>query len=99
MKIHLKKSEIILFIMDFLRSEHLDKTLVDLETETGVNLYNYTKEIFFLRQLILEGQWSDAEEFLKPIKDHPNFEYNSAIFEIRKQKFLEMVELEVSDML
>jgi hypothetical protein len=96
MKLHLKKSEIVLLIMDFLKSEHLDKTLVDLEIETGLNLYNYTKEIFFLRQLILEGQWSDAEEFLKPLKEHPNFEYNSSIFEIRKQKFLELVELEVN---
>jgi hypothetical protein len=95
MKVLVKKSEIILFIMDFLKSENLNKTLVDLESETGINLYNYPKEISFLRQLILEGQWGDAEEFLKPIKDHPNFEYNLSIFEIRKQRFLELVELEV----
>jgi hypothetical protein len=94
-KIHLKKSEIVLFIMDFLKSEHLDKTLVSLESETGLHLYNYNKEISFLRQLILDGQWSDAEEFFKPLKDHPNFEHNASIFEIRKQKFLELVEQEV----
>jgi hypothetical protein len=95
MKINLKKSEIILLIMDYLRSQHLDKTLVDLENETGVSLYNYIKEIRFLKELILDGEWSEAEAFFMPIKNVPNFEYNSAIFEIRKQKFLEMVEIEV----
>jgi len=49
----------------------------------------------FFRQLILDGQWKDAEEFLKPLKEHSKFEYNSSIFQIRKQKFLEQVEQEV----
>lgn len=108
MKINIKKSEIILMIMvnkyfilinykkDFLKSENLDKTLVSLEEETGTNLFNYNREIMFFRQLILDGQWKDAEEFLKPLKEHSNFEYNSSIFEIRKQKFLEHVEQEVN---
>jgi hypothetical protein len=95
MKIILKKSELVLLIMDYLRSENFNKTLVTFESETGLTLNNYNKELSFLRQLILDGQWSDAEEFLKPLKDHQNFEYNSSIFEIRKQKFLELVEQEV----
>ena len=73
----------------------MDKTLVSLENETGVNLFEYNREITFLRQLILDGHWSDAEEFLKPLKEHPKFEYNNSIFEIRKQKFLEAVEQDV----
>lgn len=96
MKVNFKKSEILLFLMDYLKSENLDKTLATLENETGYNLYNYNKEISFLRQLILDGQWTDAEEFLKPLREHPKFEYNPAIFEIRKQKFLEIVEQEVN---
>jgi|LauGreDrversion4_2_1035121.scaffolds.fasta_scaffold483814_1 hypothetical protein len=95
MKINVKKSEIILMIMDYLKNENLDKTLVSLENESGLQLYEYNREISFLRHLILEGHWKDAEEFLKPLKDHPNFEYNGSIYEIRKQKFLEAVEEEV----
>jgi len=73
----------------------LDRSLVSLEEETGFNLFNYNREIMFFRQLILDGQWKDAEEFLKPLKEHSKFEYNSSIFQIRKQKFLEQVEQEV----
>ena len=57
-----------------------------------MTIYQYNRELSFLRQLIIDGQWDDAEEFLKPLKDQPNFEYNSSIFEIRKQKFMEAVE-------
>jgi len=74
----------------------LDKALVSLEEESGVYLFNYNREIMFFRQLILEGQWKDAEEFLMPLKEHSKFEYNTSIFHIRKQKFLEHVEQEVS---
>lgn len=49
----------------------------------------------FFRELILHGQWKHAEEFLMPLKEHSKFQYNSSIFEIRKQKFLEHVEQEV----
>lgn len=79
-----------------MKSQQLYKTLISLEEDTGIDLFNYNKEITFLRQLVLDGQWTDAEEFLKPLKEHPNFEYNASIFEIRKQKFLEVVEQEVS---
>jgi hypothetical protein len=45
-----------------------------------------------LRQLILEGQWEDAENFLKPAQGRTGFDYNSLLFYIRKQKYLELLE-------
>jgi hypothetical protein len=95
MKISIKKSELILLFMDFLKQENLKKTLVTLESETGLFLNNYVKELFFLRKLILDGKWADAEDFLKPLKDHKSFEYNSSIFEMKKQQFFEMTEQDV----
>ena len=71
------------------------KTLISLEKESGMSIFYYNRELSFLRQLIIDGQWDDAEEFLKPLKEHPNFEYNSSIFEIRKQKFMEAIENDV----
>jgi len=71
------------------------KTLISLETESGINLFNYNRELSFLRQLILDGHWVDAEEFIKPLKEHPHFEYNDSLFEIRKQNFFETVEQDV----
>lgn len=92
--IHLKKSEIILFIMDYLKNEHLDKTLISLEQETSLSLFNYNPEVTFLRKLIIDGQWKEVEEFFQPLSKNHNFPYKTALYEIRKQKFLEDVETE-----
>ena len=92
----IKKSDIILFIMDFLHNEHLDKALISLEEETNLSLFNYPKELLVLRNVILEGNWSGAEEILNSINQNniQNFPIRKAIFEIKKQQFLEAVESE-----
>ena len=92
----IKKSDIILFIMDFLHNEHLDKALISLEEETNLSLFNYPKELLVLRNLILEGNWSEAEEILNSINQNnlQKFPFRKVIFEIKKQQFLEAVESE-----
>ena len=92
----IKKSDIILFIMDFLYNEHLDKALISLEQETNLSLFNYPKELLVLRNLILEGNWAESEEILNSISQNnlQNFPYRKAIFELKKQQFLEAVESE-----
>ena len=90
----IKKSDIILFIMDFLHNEHLDKALISLEEETNLSLFNYPKELSVLRNLILEGNWSESEEILNSINQNQNFPITKAIFELKKQQFLEAVESE-----
>ena len=92
----IKKSDIILFIMDFLYNEHLDKALISLEQETNISLFNYPKELLVLRNLILEGNWNESEEIINSINQNNlnNFPYRKAIFELKKQQFLEAVESE-----
>ena len=94
----IKKSDIILFIMDFLYNEHLDKALISLEQETNISLFNYPKELLVLRNLILEGNWNESEEILNSINQNNininNFPYRKALFELKKQQFLEAVESE-----
>ena len=92
----IKKSDIILFIMDFLYNEHLDKALISLEQETNISLFNYPKEFLVLRNLILEGNWNESEEIINSINQNNinNFPYRKAIFELKKQQFLEAVESE-----
>ena len=94
--VNIKKSDIILFIMDFLHNEHLDKALISLEEETNLSLFNYPKELLVLRNLILEGNWSESEEILNSINQNniQNFPIHKAIFELKKQQFLEAVESE-----
>ena len=92
----IKKSDIILFIMDFLYNEHLDKALISLEQETNISLFNYPKELLVLRNLILEGNWNESEEIINSINQNNinNFPYRKAVFELKKQQFLEAVESE-----
>ena len=92
----IKKSDIILFIMDFLHNEHLDKTLISLEEETNLSLFNYPKELLVLRNLILEGNWIESEEILNSINQNnkQKFPFRKALFELKKQQFLEAVESE-----
>ena len=78
----IKKSDIILFIMDFLHNEHLDKALISLEEETNLSLFNYPKELLVLRNLVLEGNWSGAEKLLNSVNQN-----NKQNFPIRKTKF------------
>ena len=94
--VNIKKSDIILIIMDFLHNEHLDKALISLEEETNLSLFNYPKELLVLRNLILEGNWSESEEILNSINQNnmQNFPLHKAIFELKKQQFLEAVESE-----
>ena len=92
----IKKSDIILFIMDFLYNEHLDKALISLEQETNISLFNFPKELLVLRNLILEANWIEAEEIINSINQNNinNFPYRKVIFELKKQQFLEAVESE-----
>ena len=94
----IKKSDIILFIMDFLSNEHLDKTLITLEEETNLSLFNYNKELFVLRNLIIGANWKESEEVLNSIfydkhdkQDKSNM--MRCIFELKKEQFLEAVEV------
>ena len=83
---------ILTLIMDYLHSQKLYKSLIALEEETDMTLYSYSKEIKFFRNLIIEGEWEDAEIFLQPLKLKKNFNYNAVVFELRKQRFLEMID-------
>ena len=73
------------------------KTMIAMEEETNVSLYRYGKEIAFLRQLILEGQWENVENFLKPAQIRSKIDFNTVLFEIRKQKYLELLETQQLD--
>ena len=60
--------------MDYLREHNLFSSLYALEKETQLSLFKYSNEIQFLRSLVLEGQWKDAEGFVKTIFDSVNFD-------------------------
>ena len=102
-KLQVNHKDVILLVMvstpynmnspqDYLREQNLLKSMLSLEEETGICLFRYGKEIAFLRQLILEGQWVDVENFLKPAQIRSKIDFNQVLFEIRKQKYIELLE-------
>ena len=93
----LKKEDIILLIMDFLKNEGYVRTYVSLENESGINLYNYDENLAVLRTFILDGDWEEAEKSLEIFKTKKNFPYKNLIFEIRKEKLIEEVEAQQKD--
>ena len=55
-----------------------------LERETGVINGNYSDDLLFLRQLILDGQWDDVIEFISPLSTLPAFDYEKFKFLVLK---------------
>ena len=89
-KIHLKKQDILLTVLDFLKSNGYIESMRCLEHESGLTVDNYGNDMDFLRNLILDGQWDDAENFVQPLKkniESNDFDFDRVMFEIRKQRF------------
>ena len=66
-KLQISQKDVLLIIMDYLREHNMIKSLITLENESQISLIKYSKEQSFLRNLILEGQWNDADVFIKTI--------------------------------
>ena len=86
------KNDVILLIMDFLYYSDLLDSLITIEKETKLSIFSYNKELSFLRKLIIEGNWEEAENFLLPLKSNENFDYNKAISYLKLQKIYETIE-------
>ena len=89
-KLELAHKEVILMLLDYLREHNLLSSMLAVEQETGLSLFKYSNEIHFLRQLILEGNWSQVESLLKAVAAKGNkFELGRAMFQIKRQTYLE----------
>ena len=90
----IKQNDIILLILDYLKQHNLVKTQLALEEEsqeffTQIKLHKYPKDIEFCRMLLLDGEWNDVENFIKPFQTRKNIKYNLILYEIYKQRLLE----------
>ena len=91
------KNDVILLIMDFLYNSDYIDSLITIEKESKLSIFSYNKELLFLRKLIIEGKWEEAENFLLPLKSNINFEYNKAISSLKLQKIYEVIETRSAD--
>ena len=86
------KKDILMLIMDYLYTTDLIDSLITIEKETKQSIFSYNKELLFLRKLIIEGNWGEAENFLYPLKTNSLFNFSSAIYSLKLQKFFEATE-------
>lgn len=70
----LEEAEVVRLVLEFLANRDLSITQLALERESGVINGAYSDDLLFLRQLILDGQWDDALDFVQPLEDMESFD-------------------------
>lgn len=64
---------------------------MSLERETGVINGQYSSDALFLRQVILDGQWDTALDFVQPLCNSSEFNVNLFRYYITKYKYFELL--------
>lgn len=89
--VNINEKDIIKLVIEFLANRDLNISMLDVERETGIINSSYSDDILFLRQLILDGQWDDAIEFIQPLKQIDHFNSKQFYFLIMKYQYLELL--------
>ena len=90
-KLSIKEEDTIRLVLEFLSRRDLCLAQISLERESGINNCPYGDDLIFLRQLILDGQWSDALEFVQPLEYFDSFPVDQFRFLIYKHKYIELL--------
>ncbi|XP_050051142.1 WD repeat-containing protein 47 [Dermacentor andersoni] len=87
----LEEAEVVRLVLEFLANRELSISQLALERESGVINDALSDDLLFLRQLILDGQWDDALDFVQPLEDMEAFDIKRFKFSVLKHKFLELL--------
>ncbi|BET02765.1 CTLH [Nesidiocoris tenuis] len=90
-RLTLREEDVIRLALEFLHNRELHISQLSLERESGVINGNYSDDVFYLRQLILDGQWDDVLEFIQPLEALPAFEMKRFQYTILKHKYVELL--------
>uniref|UniRef100_A0A183URW3 LisH domain-containing protein n=1 Tax=Toxocara canis TaxID=6265 RepID=A0A183URW3_TOXCA len=91
--VHLNVAEkdVVKAILEFLESRGLHIAQLSLERETGIINGDFSDDVLFLRQLVLDGQWDNALDFVEPLKDLPDFDLRAFRYNVTKYKYFELL--------
>uniref|UniRef100_A0A915HFZ1 CTLH domain-containing protein n=1 Tax=Romanomermis culicivorax TaxID=13658 RepID=A0A915HFZ1_ROMCU len=64
---------------------------IAIERETGIINGFFSSDCLFLRQLIVDGSWDVALDFVEPLKNLPDFNYRQFKYLILKYKYFELL--------
>lgn len=90
-KLAVREEDVIRLLLEFLYNRELHISQLSLERETGVINGQYSDDILFLRQLILDGQWDDVIEFIQPLETLQNFNMKHFKYTILRHKYIELL--------
>ncbi|KAK9877222.1 hypothetical protein WA026_016970 [Henosepilachna vigintioctopunctata] len=90
-RLTLREEDVVRLALEFLHNRELHISQLSLERETGVINGNYSDDVLFLRQLILDGQWDDVLEFIQPLEALPTFDMRKFTYAILKHKYIELL--------
>ncbi|KAH8867576.1 WD repeat-containing protein 47 [Schistosoma japonicum] len=86
------EADVIKLILEFLEKRDLAISMLALERETGQVNGPFNEDILFFRQLILEGHWDDALDYLEPLRGPPiELNLKRPRFLLLKHKYLELL--------
>jgi hypothetical protein len=91
-EVQFDERDVVLLVMDYLRSREHISSMVALEEETGHQAEDLGKELGFLRKLVLTGDWEAALSFLNPLQTSAPNDHRRVVFAVKKQQFLEKLE-------
>ncbi|XP_055338369.1 WD repeat-containing protein 47-like [Paramacrobiotus metropolitanus] len=90
-QVNISDREIIILILEFLESKNLNISQISLERETGIVNGAFSNEILFLRDLIIEGSWDDAVDYVEPLQQAAVFDYIYFKKIVYRYKYLELL--------
>jgi len=88
----IREEDIIKMIIEFLCNRDLGISTLTIERETGIQNICFSGDLLFFRQLILDGQYSNAIDFLSQFESHSYpYEKNEIHCIINKHRFVELL--------
>lgn len=90
-RLGLREEDVVRLTLEFLHNRELHISQLSLERETGVINGQYSDDVLFLRQLILDGQWDDVIEFIQPLEALQAFNMKQFRYSILKHKYIELL--------
>ncbi|CAI2322099.1 unnamed protein product [Caenorhabditis sp. 36 PRJEB53466] len=87
----IREQDVIKAILEFLEIRGLHISQLSLEREAGVINGAFSDDLLFLRQLILDGQWDNALDFVEPLRSVKDFDFGSFRYNVTKYKFFELL--------
>ena len=82
--------ELLRGVAHYLESRGHIRAMWALEKESGVSAQGHGRDVAFVRELLMDGAFEEAQLFLKPLQGSlTSEEYGEAVFVVRRQQFLQ----------